>query len=281
VVSRSAVGLIAGSGRLPEILAESIKAQGRTLVVFSFPGATGGAARYADHHYAIALAEVAPIVTGLHERGVGELVFAGWVPRVQLVGLGDAMFRTMFTPDDDQPDQSRFLRGTAQFEAMGIKVLSPLDVRPDLATPPGVLSGRAPTAEQWRDVRRGLRIARLLAADGVGQVVAVRRGVVVAIEAAEGTDATIARAGGLAQDVVVVKAARPEQDPRFDLPTAGVDTIQTMGRVGASVLAMDAGRTLLLDRADTVASADEAGIAIVGVLPGPGSGVLRPVSESE
>ncbi|MGH2348977.1 MAG: LpxI family protein [bacterium] len=265
MVARSAVGLIAGSGRLPEVLAESLKAQGRTLVVFNFPGAAGGAARHADHHYEIALAEMAPVVARLQEHDVGELVFAGGVPRVMLVGVGDATFRTMYTADDDQPDQSRFLRGTAQLEAMGVTVLSPLDVRPDLAMPPGVLTSRAPIDEQWRDIGRGLRIARLLAADGVGQVVAVRRRVVVAIEAADGTDATIARAGGLARQVVIVKAARPEQDPRFDLPTAGVDTIQAMGRVGASVLAMDAGRTLLLDRADAVAQANEAGIAIVGV----------------
>lgn len=278
MVARSAVGLIAGSGRLPEVLAESIKAQGRMLVVFSLPGAPAGAGRYADHRYEVGFGEMLPILAGLRDHEVHDVVFAGGVPRVRLIAAGDSAFEGLFTPVRDRDEQSRFAHGADRLGAMGIQVRSPLDIRPDLAMPPGVLTAQQPTDAQWKDIRRGVAVARMLAADEVGQVVALKGGVIVAIEAAEGTDATIIRAGGLAEGTVVVKVARPNQDPRFDLPTAGVETVQVMRDARAAVLAMEAGRTLLVDREAAVSSADEAGIAIVGV-DAPVSDVRGPMSD--
>lgn len=270
MVARNPVGLIAGSGRLPEVLAESVKAAGRTLVVFSLPGAADGAARSADFRYAVGFGEMSPILAALRDHDVREIVFAGGVPRGRMVDAGDAAFHTFFTSSRDRAGQAVFLEGTATLEGMGIQVRSPLDIRPDLAMPIGVLTARKPTETQWQDIHHGLAIAGILAGEEVGQVVALTRGVVVAIEAAEGTDATIARAGELARDVVIVKAARPGQDPRFDLPTAGVETIEVMRGAGAAVLAMEATHTLLVDRDAAVAAADDAGIVIVGIEPGVG-----------
>ncbi|HEY3248548.1 MAG TPA: UDP-2,3-diacylglucosamine diphosphatase LpxI [bacterium] len=267
MVARSPIGLIAGSGRLPEVLAESVRAQGRPLVVFRLPGAEPGAARAANHRYDVGYGEMRPILAALQEHGVRELVFAGGVPHVKLVDAGDSALRAFLDMHRDRTGQSLFLQGVALLEGMGVQVRSPLDLLPDLAMPEGVLTARGPTEGQWKDVARGLAIAGALAGEEVGQAVALFNGVVVAVEAADGTDATIARAGTLARGVVIIKAARPRQDPRFDLPAAGVETLQVMRDAGAAVLAMEAGRTLLVDREAAVASADQAGIVIVGVDP--------------
>jgi DUF1009 family protein len=125
---------------------------------------------------------------------------------------------------------------------------------------------RGPTAEESEDIRLGLQAARALAALDVGQTVAVKRRVVVALEALEGTDATIRRGHALAgEGLVVVKTASPAQDRRFDLPVIGTDTITTLAEVRASCLAVEAGTTLLLDREALLARANAAGLCIVGV----------------
>ncbi len=240
---------------------------GDPLVVFSLPGAGAAAGRHADHRYDVGFADVRQILTALQEHGVRELVFAGGVPGREISAGGDSVLRTFLAANRDRSGQSLFRQGMALLESMGIAVRSPLDIRPDLAMPDGVLTVQAPTDTQWSDIGRGMAVAGRLAGEEIGQAVALLGGVVIAIEAAEGTDAMIARAGSLASGVVVTKAARPHQDPRFDLPTAGVETIERMRNARAAVLAMEAGRTLLIDRAAAVAAADEAGIVIVGVHP--------------
>jgi len=133
----------------------------------------------------------------------------------------------------------------------------------------GVLGARAPTEEEWRDIRFGFRAAKVIGQFDIGQSVVVRYGVVLAVEGVEGTDATIRRAGQLANgDVVVVKVCKPTQDTRFDLPAAGPDTVRTIAEVGGRALALEAGRTIILDRAEMIALADAAGIAVVAVAAG-------------
>jgi hypothetical protein len=129
----------------------------------------------------------------------------------------------------------------------------------------GVLTRRAPTEEQRADLAFGYRIADAVAALDIGQTIAVKAAAVVAVEAMEGTDAVIARAGQLAgRGVRVVKVAKPQQDMRFDVPVVGVSTIEAMQAVGADALSVDAGKTLMIDGDAVIKAADEAGIAIVG-----------------
>jgi DUF1009 family protein len=136
----------------------------------------------------------------------------------------------------------------------------------DLLATPGPLSRRPPTPDELTDINLGLQAARELGRLDVGQCAVVRRHVVVALETIEGTDATIRRGGALAgSGVVVVKVSKPDQDLRFDVPAVGLDTIATMREVKAAVLAVEAGKTLIFDRAEMLQAADQAGIAVWGI----------------
>jgi DUF1009 family protein len=126
-----------------------------------------------------------------------------------------------------------------------------------------VLTRRAPTPDEVKDLSFGREVARRIADLDIGQTIVVRRGMILAVEAAEGTDATIRRAGAMASDTVIVKASRNNQDPRFDIPAVGPETIAAMRDASARVLGIDAHRTLVLQRDRMIAEADAAGIAIV------------------
>jgi len=147
----------------------------------------------------------------------------------------------------------------------GIELMNSTMLIQPLLAKPGVLTARQPTDEEQKDLEFGYRMADQIAALDIGQTVAVKHQAVVAVEAMEGTDEVIARAGHLAgPGVCVIKVAKPKQDMRFDVPVVGTATINVMRDVGATVLSIDAGRTLLIDGPAVVEAADAAGIAIVG-----------------
>jgi DUF1009 family protein len=147
----------------------------------------------------------------------------------------------------------------------GINLLDSTALLAPLLAREGVLTRRAPTGDERADLEHGYRVADAVAGLDVGQTIAVKSGAVVAVEAMEGTDAVIARAGELAgRGVRIVKVAKPNQDMRFDVPVVGVSTIDAMAAAGATLLSVDAGKTLLIDGEAIIRAADEAGIAIVG-----------------
>ncbi len=262
---RDTIGLIAGGGSLPVELASAIKARGHPLVCLALEDADPGLARLADHAYAIRFGQMEAAVAALQRHGAGRVVMAGRVSRTDLLERGDTLFRDVLAEASDRRDQSVFVRVAARMAQLGLSVVGPLDFAPELAVASGVLTRRAPTADEWEDIGLGMSVARAVAAQDVGQTVVLKRGVILAVEAAEGTDATIRRGGEMAPGAVVVKAARPEQDPRFDLPAVGTHTVALLEEVGAAALAVEAGRTLLLDRPRVLNAADRAGVAIVGV----------------
>jgi len=156
----------------------------------------------------------------------------------------------------------------AELEGEGIMIVSPTRYLSELLASEGVLSRRQPTAAEMQDVQFGCMIAREIGKLDIGQCVVVRRQAVLAVEAIDGTDATIRRGGLLAGDkAIVVKVAKPTQDLRFDVPAVGLGTIEVMREVKASVLALEAGKTLLFDREEALQLADQAKIAVIG-LPG-------------
>ncbi|MDR7401483.1 MAG: UDP-2,3-diacylglucosamine diphosphatase LpxI [Armatimonadota bacterium] len=263
-----AVGLLAGSGRLPVILARAIKGRGHSVVCLALEGADAALASVADHVHPVDFGQVEQVLAVLGRYGADRLVLAGGVSRAALLRPGDGLFARWMAEAADRRDHPLFLHVAARLEAAGVRVVGPLEFAPDLAAPEGVLTRRRPSAEQWEDIRTGIAVARALADLDVGQTVVLRRGVILAAEAAEGTDIAVRRGAALAEGVVVVKAARSRQDPRFDLPTVGPDTAALLAQVRAAVLAVEARRTLLLDREETVRIADAAGLAVVGV-PGP------------
>jgi DUF1009 family protein len=154
----------------------------------------------------------------------------------------------------------------AELESEGIIIEPSTLFCPELLASAGQLSRRAPNDEERRDLEYGFKIAKEIGRLDIGQCVVVRRQVVAALEAIEGTDAAIRRGGELAgPGVVVVKVSKPEQDLRFDVPAVGADTIRTMAEIKAAVLGLEAGKTLIFNRADMQAAADAAGIAVWGL----------------
>lgn len=264
---RDAIGLVAGGGSLPLVLAKAVKARGHPLVCLALEGADSALLPLADHSYQVQFGQIEEVIAALKRHGARRVLMVGRVSRTDLLDRGDAVFRRWLSGAPDRRDQTVFLRGLQRLRDLGVEVASPLEFAPELAVPAGALTRRVPTETEWDDIRLGISVARTVAALDAGQTVVLKRGVILAVEAAEGTDATIRRGGSMAVGSVVVKAARPDQDPRFDLPTIGVQTIALLQEVSATVLAVEAGKTLLLDRATALAAADRAGIAVVGVEP--------------
>jgi len=263
------IGLIAGNGRFPVVLAERARRLGVQVVAVAHEGET-----------APELAALVPEITWIHAGEIGRLIDAfkaAGVARVVMAG-GITKVRLFedFRPDDrglallgrlGSIRDDVLLRGLAtELEGEGMAVVDSTLYLGDLVPTPGVLTRRTPTEQEWSDVRYGLRAAKEVGRFDIGQSVVIRRGSVVAVEAIEGTDATIRRAGALVRgDLVVVKACKPAQDTRFDLPAVGMQTIRTMLEVGGRVLAIEAGRTLMLDRDEMLAAADEGDVAVVAV----------------
>ena len=265
--SAEPVGLIAAAGRLPVEIAEAARRLGRpVLCVAAVPG-DPVLPEIADAHYAVSLGELGAIIAALRRHGVREIVLAGKVDK--LAALRDVQFDAQgaaaalrLAALGDLRDASILSLLVAVLEEAGFRVASQTRYIGHLVPAAGVLGGRALTADESRDAALGLRIARGVAALDVGQAVAVGRGVVVAVEAAEGTDAMIRRSGTLAERIVVVKVSRPHQDARYDLPVVGPGTIAALAEAGGTALVVEAGRTILLERDALVAAADAAGIAV-------------------
>jgi DUF1009 family protein len=154
----------------------------------------------------------------------------------------------------------------AELESEGIRVIRPDDLAPALRGPAGILGGRVPTPEEWRDIRFGWNTAKALGALDIGQCVAVKNGVVIAVEAVEGTDAALARAAELAGGgCTLVKTAKPGQDERLDLPSLGAATLALLARHAYACLAYEAGNTLFFDLDTALRTADAASIAVLGI----------------
>ena len=202
------------------------------------------------------------IVEVLQGAGVTEAVFVGGIRKPKLFDLrpdwlGLKVLARLRGAGDDAG-----LRAIADaLEEEGLRIVSPLPLVPELLVPRGPLGKRRLTDEQRADALVGLAAARALGQVDVGQTVVVKRGVVLAAEAVEGTDACIARGGAF----VVVKARKPQQDDRFDVPTVGPATIDACAVARCAALAVEAGTTLVLDRSELVARADQAGIAVEGI----------------
>jgi DUF1009 family protein len=170
-----------------------------------------------------------------------------------------------FRKRPDNCDDSLLLGIIAEFAADGMRFESALDLCPELLVKPGTLTRRAPTVREEADIALGWELARKMGELDVGQSVAVKERAVLAVEAIEGTDQAIARAGELckAGGFVVVKVAKPQQDMRFDVPTVGCSTVETLHRAGGRVLAIEAGKTIVIDQEETIALANRYGLTIV------------------
>ena len=269
------IGLIAGNGALPRLFARAARAKGVGVVAVGHVGETDPElASEVERLDWVKVGQVARIERLLREQGVSQAVLAGGFSRMRAVqqmrpdlGLFRIASRLRSFRDD------ALLRAAAdEFESAGIRIVAPTELLREILAPEGHLAGPPLDAGQERDVQLGEEVATLLGRADVGQTVVVKNGHVLALEAVEGTDACIRRGAELGgPGVVVVKRSKPGQDERFDLPAVGPGTLEVLRSVGAHVLAIEAGRTLLLEGDRLLALAHEAGITLVA-RPGAGRG---------
>ena len=257
------IGLLAGTGFFPEVIARAIKSRGLALVCLQVAGESSALLGLADHYQRCSPGALAEVLDALRTHRVREVLVAGRFGREELLARGDAMMERVMEIASDHRDVPLFRHLAALLAGQGIVLLDQTLFVGDLLAPAGVLTARTPTPDEEEDLRFGRSVARRIADLDVGQTVVVRRGVILAVEAAEGTDLTIRRAGAIAAETVVVKVSRNYQDPRFDIPAVGPDTITTMREASARVLGIDAHRTLIIHRDRMIANADAAGITVV------------------
>ena len=266
------LGLIAGNGRFPFLALDAARALGREVTVIAIKdeadSALEGAARSAGAtlHW-VSLGQLGKCIALLRAAGVSEAVMAGQVRHVKIFSdyMPDLTLLSVIRRLKGRNTDALIAAVADVLREKGIELLdSTLFLRPLLAGA-GVLARRPPSEREQADFEFGYRMADVIAGLDIGQTIVVRDQAVVAVEAMEGTDETIARAGRLAgPGTTVVKVAKPSQDMRFDVPVVGVPTIVAMRAAGAQALTVDAGRTLILDGDAVVRAADEAGICIVG-----------------
>ncbi len=275
------LGLIAGNGRFPFLLLDAARAHGLTVVVAAIQEETSPEMddrAAADPHIRVhwlSLGELSKLIELFHAERITRAVMAGQVRHKQIFSGIRPDWRLAKLLLSLRTRNTDMLLGAVAkvLGDEGIELISSTAYLEPLLATAGVLTRRAPGADELADIAYGLTVARGIAAFDLGQTVVVAAGACVAVEAMEGTDATIARAGELfrslesaestlSRALTVVKVAKPNQDMRFDVPVVGVPTIAAMRAAGATCLALEAGRTLIFDCAALVAAADAAGIAV-------------------
>jgi len=273
----SRLGIVAGAGKFPLMVLEGARAAGCHVTVVGLRGlADPVLMSRADAFYWAGIARIGRCVRVLKRERATDVIFAGSVNKRAMYGR----FRLLrFLPDltglriwlvrtPDKRNDTLLNAVADEFESRGMTVRDCVTYcQQDMAVE-GVLTRTQPSATRVRDAEFGWRIAKELGRLDIGQSVAVKDADVIAVEAIEGTDGMIERAGDLCPQGgwVMIKVAKPDQDMRFDVPTVGPDTISNLRRAGASMLVIEASRTLIVDSDRMLAAADEAGIAVVGML---------------
>ncbi|HUU80909.1 MAG TPA: UDP-2,3-diacylglucosamine diphosphatase LpxI [Acidobacteriota bacterium] len=261
------IGLIAGGGQFPLMIAEAARKQGLRVVAAAHLGETEPSLSDRVNEIVwLKLGQLGQLIKALKRNGVKKALMAGSIAkrrmfdniRPDLKGLAVISKLAIFHDDD-------ILRAVAgELAKEGIEIVSATSYLPELLAPPGCLTRRRPSKSEKEDIDFGWKVAKELGRLDIGQCVVVRRKTVLAIEAIDGTNETILRGGGLAREkAVVIKVSKPGQDLRFDLPSVGLETARVMAQVRASVLAVEAGKTLIFDRTDMIQYANEAGISII------------------
>lgn len=278
--STEKLGLIAGNGKFPFLILDAAKAKGLEVVVAAikeetFPEIESSGA--AAVHW-LSLGELSKLIDTFKREGVRQAIMAGQVKHKQIFSAirPDWRLAKLLLSLGTRNTDSLIGAVAKVLEDEGITLLNSTSFLEPLLAQPGVLTHRAPSEQERADIEYGRGVARHVALYDIGQTVVVAQAACVAVEAMEGTDVAIERAGGIIQHkslgaepstlsraLTVVKVAKPNQDMRFDVPVIGLKTIETMQRAGATCLALDAGKCLLLDGVRILEAANAAGIAVV------------------
>jgi UDP-2,3-diacylglucosamine hydrolase len=272
------VGLLAGWGHFPIAFAEKARSLGLPVVCVGVRGeASPELAKLVRRFYWSGPAKIGRVVRLFKRHGVEQIVMAGKVHKANILHRPWRLFSLM--PDwrtvkfwymrkrRDNRDDTLLLGLIDEFAKDGLRFESALTLCPELLVRPGILTRRPPTTREEIDIAFGWEMAKEMGRLDVGQSVAVKERAVLAVEAIEGTDQAILRAGALCRSggFIVVKVAKPQQDMRFDVPTVGCTTIESLRQAGGRVLAIEAEKTIVLEQAQTVALADRYGLTIVAL----------------
>jgi DUF1009 family protein len=275
--ARRRVGLLAGGGTFPLAFARAAQRAGTSVVAVGVGGMVSEElAGHCERFRTVPLARIGAAIRFFRRHDIDRAVMAGKVEKAvifrpyrfwRLLPDWRTLHMWLRYATRDKKDDTLLLAVIREFERDGITFESALDYCPELLVKHGFLTRRKPSPAQWKDIHFGWELAKEMGRLDVGQSVMVKDTAVLAIEAIEGTDNCIRRAGDLCRrgGFTAVKVAKPQQDMRFDVPTIGVQTIHTMRESGAKVLAIESDRTILLDRDEVVQLANQVGIAIVAL----------------
>jgi len=267
------IGLIAGNGTFPFLVLDAARRLGHEVTIIAVqeeasPDLAAAAALEPRAEIAwLSLGQLSKCIETLRKAGASHAVMAGQVKHVKIFSgiLPDRLLLSVMMRLRAKNTDALISAVADVMREHGIELLDSTAFLTPLLAKPGPLGSRSPTAEEAADLEFGYRMADAIAGLDIGQTVVVKDKAVVAVEAMEGTDAVIERAGRLAgPGTRVVKVAKPSQDMRFDVPVVGVATVRAMRDAGATVLSIDAGKTLVFDLKELIESADQAGIAVVG-----------------
>lgn len=265
------LGILAGIGHLPVDVAQSAKQLGYRVVAIAVVADTDPELpESADIFYTINVGKVGKILDTLKKHDVKNVTMIGKVTKEVLykngVMIPDLTTIRVLASLPDRKDDTIMNAIVKLLEDKGMHVMDQTKLIQPLLPEPGVLTKRQPTEQEWKDMQFGFRMAKELGRMDIGQTVVVKNQAVMALEAIEGTDACILRGGFLGKGgVIVAKTAKPAQDNRFDMPSIGTTTLTSMIHAGATGIAIEAGRTLLVDRKRTLAMAEEKSITIVSM----------------
>jgi DUF1009 family protein len=274
------IGLIAGWGRYPTVVAEALRAQGYRVYCLAIKDHADTNLRHScDEFHTVGLAKLGAAIRYFRRNGIVQATMAGKIHKVVLFQklawlkhLPDWKCVCTFYPHwvlktKDRKDDTLLGAVIDAFGREGIEFAPATQFAPELLVKHGNLTSRSPSSGQWKDIEFGWQLAKEMGRLDVGQSVAVKGRAVLAVEAVEGTDQCIRRAGQLCPQggFTVVKVAKPQQDMRFDVPTIGVGTMKTLVEAGASVLAIEADKTIVLDQEELVRYAERHKLAIVAV----------------
>lgn len=262
------IGLVAGAGRLPEIFADLAKERGDRVIGIGLKGVTeAGIEKHVDKLVWVDLGAVQKTIFSLMTDRISKIVLLGKLKK-DLFFRGDAKLdrdtELMLGKLNDRKDYSLLGEASKFLGKFGIEIMDPTPYMKGLIPEEGLLTKRDLSVPEREDIDYAREIAKELARLDIGQTVAVRQKTVIALESVEGTDETIARAGKYSkQGFVVAKAARPDQDMRFDVPLVGIETIEALAAAGGTALALESGKTFLIDRDAVVKFADSRNLSII------------------
>ncbi len=266
---KPSVGLIAGNGRLPVLLAKNMREAGKRVVAIGHLGETQPRLKYyADVLHWVAIGALGKIIEVLLEEKVPSAIFAGGISKRHFFSRAKPDLRAIKVLSHlSSKKDDAILRAIAQeVEGEGIKVKSPIDFLQSSMAPEGCWTERQPSAQEERDIEFGWPIAKKVGRLDLGQSIVVKDQMVLAVEGIEGTDETIRRGGKLGRgNVVVIKIVKPRQDLRLDLPVMGPATIGTLKRAGASLMAVEAHKTIVIDWEKAVHEADKNNLCLIGI----------------